>query len=227
MPSFIFGTDRKGRDFCKVIFNALRTSLLLAIFVSAVNIIFGLIWGSISGYYGGWTDIVMERFCDILSGIPSIAIITLCILYMNNDMVAFLLAMFLTGWMGVSSRTRTQFYRFKGREYVLASRSLGARDSRLVFRHILPNSLGTIITSSILMIPSVIYSEASIAYLNLGLSSEMMFGVILSENRSEFNSYTVYLLVIPTFIMLLLLIAFNLFGNGLRDAFNPQLKGSE
>ena len=77
------------------------------------------------------------------------------------------------------------------------------------------------------MIPSVIYSEASIAYLNLGLSSEMMFGVILSENRSEFNSYTVYLLVIPTFIMLLLLIAFNLFGNGLRDAFNPQLKGSE
>ena len=227
MPSFIFGTDRKGRDFCKVIFNALRTSLLLAIFVSAVNIIFGLIWGSISGYYGGWTDIVMERFCDILSGIPSIAIITLCILYMNNDVVAFLLAMFLTGWMGVSSRTRTQFYRFKGREYVLASRSLGARDSRLVFRHILPNSLGTIITSSILMIPSVIYSEASIAYLNLGLSSEMMFGVILSENRSEFNSYTVYLLVIPTFIMLLLLIAFNLFGNGLRDAFNPQLKGSE
>lgn len=227
MPSFIFGTDRKGRDFCKVIFNALRTSLLLAIFVSAVNIIFGLIWGSISGYYGGWTDIVMERFCDILSGIPSIAIITLCILHMNNDVVAFLLAMFLTGWMGVSSRTRTQFYRFKGREYVLASRSLGARDSRLVFRHILPNSLGTIITSSILMIPSVIYSEASIAYLNLGLSSEMMFGVILSENRSEFNSYTVYLLVIPTFIMLLLLIAFNLFGNGLRDAFNPQLKGSE
>lgn len=227
MPSFIFGTDRKGRDFCKVIFNALRTSLLLAIFVSAVNIVFGLIWGSISGYYGGWTDIVMERFCDILSGIPSIAIITLCILYMNNDVIAFLLAMFLTGWMGVSSRTRTQFYRFKGREYVLASRSLGARDSRLVFRHILPNSLGTIITSSILMIPSVIYSEASIAYLNLGLSSEMMFGVILSENRSEFNSYTVYLLVIPTFIMLLLLIAFNLFGNGLRDAFNPQLKGSE
>ena len=146
---------------------------------------------------------------------------------MNNDVVAFLLAMFLTGWMGVSSRTRTQFYRFKGREYVLASRSLGARDPRLVFRHILPNSLGTIITSSILMIPSVIYSEASIAYLNLGLSSEMMFGVILSENRSEFNSYTVYLLVIPTFIMLLLLIAFNLFGNGLRDAFNPQLKGSE
>lgn len=227
MPRFIFGTDANGRDFCKVIFTALRTSLLIAVGVSLINIAFGLIWGAISGYYGGWTDIVMERFCDILSGIPSVAIITLTILYLNNDMLAFLLSMFLTGWMGVAGRTRTQFYRYKGREYVLASRSLGAKDGRLIFRHILPNSLGTIITSSILMIPSVIYSEASIAYLNLGLSSEMLFGVILSQNRNEFSSYRVYLLVIPTMIMLFLLISFNLFGNGLRDAFNPQLKGSE
>lgn len=227
MPTFLFGTDRKGRDFLKVIFTSLRTSLLIAIGVSAINIAFGLVWGAISGYYGGWTDIVMERFCDILSGIPSIAIITLCILYLNSDVIAFGLSMFLTGWMGVSSRTRTQFYRYKGREYVLASRSLGAKDGRLVFKHILPNSIGTIITSSVLMIPSVIYSEASIAYLNLGLNSQMLFGVILSENRTEFNSYSVYLLIIPTMIMLFLLVAFNLFGNGLRDAFNPQLKGSE
>lgn len=227
MPRFIFGTDYYGRDFFKTIFTSLRTSLLIAFGVSLINILFGLCWGAISGYYGGWTDIAMERFCDILSGVPSVAIITLCILYLKNDMVAFCLSMFLTGWMGVAGRTRTQFYRYKGREYVLASRSLGAKDTRLIFRHILPNSLGTIITSSILMIPSVIYSEASIAYLNLGLSGQFLFGVILSENRNYFDGYTVYLLVIPTMIMLFLLISFNLFGNGLRDAFNPQLKGSE
>ena len=227
MPSFIFGTDRKGRDFCKVIFNALRTSLLLAIFVSAVNIIFGLIWGSISGYYGGWTDIVMERFCDILSGIPSIAIITLCILYMNNDVVAFLLSMFLTGWMGVSSRTRTQFYRFKGREYVLASRTLGAKDTRLIFKHIFPNAIGTLVTSSVLMIPSVIFSESSLTYLGIiNLGDTATVGVMLQEGQQSMMTFP-HALIIPAVFVALLMICFNLFGNGLRDAFNTTLRGAE
>ena len=133
----------------------------------------------------------------------------------------------MTGWMGVAGRTRTQFYRYKGREYVLASRTLGAIDGRLIFRHILPNAMGTIITSSILMIPSVIYSEASIAYLGLGLKGQLMFGVILTENSNIFQGYTMYLLIIPTIIMAFLLVSFNLFGNGLRDAFNPSLKGED
>lgn len=227
MPIYIFGTDANGRDFLKTITTALRTSLLLAVGVALVNIVIGIIWGAISGYFGGWTDIIMERVCDIVSGLPSIAIITLCLLHLNNDMLAFLISMFMTGWMGVAGRTRTQFYRYKRSEYVLASRTLGASDFRLIFRHILPNSMGTIITSSILMIPSVIYSEASIAYLGLGLKSELLFGVILSENRTFFEGYTMYLLVIPTVIMAFLLVSFNLFGNGLRDAFNPSLKGSE
>lgn len=226
-PKYFFGTDSYGRDFLKTIATSLRLSLVIAFGVAGINIIFGLIWGSISGYFGGWTDIVMERFCDILGGLPSVAIITLSIFYLHNDMLAFILSMFLTGWMGVAGRTRTQFYRFKNREYVLASRTLGAKNGRLIFRHILPNSLGTIITSSILMIPSVIYSEASIAYLGLGLKNQLLFGVILSENRNFFNDYTMYLLIIPTVIMAFLLISFNLFGNGLRDAFNPSLKGSE
>ena len=111
--------------------------------------------------------------------------------------------------------------------YVLASRTLGAKDRRLIFRHILPNSMGTIITGSILMIPSVIYTEASIAYLGLGLSGQNMFGVILSEANSNYMGDTTYILIIPTFFMALLLVSFNLFGNGLRDAFNPQLKGGD
>ena len=226
-PQYFFGTDGNGRDFLKTIATSLRLSLVIAFGCAMINIVIGLIWGSISGYFGGWTDIVMERIVDIVSGLPSIAIITLCILHLHNDMLAFIISMFMTGWMGVAARTRTQFYRFKGREYVLASRTLGARDTRLIFRHILPNSMGTIITSSILMIPSVIYSEASIAYLGLGLKNQLLFGVILSENRNFFNGYTMYLLIIPTVIMAFLLVSFNLFGNGLRDAFNPSLKGGE
>lgn len=232
MPLFLFGTNNNRKDYFKLIFTGLRFSFLLAIGVSFVNIVFGLVWGSISGYFGGWTDILMERFCEILSGIPSTVLITLCILYgaewgwgNSSDVIALMIALFMTGWMGVSGRTRTQFYRFKGREYVLASRTLGAKDSRLIFRHILPNSMGTIITGSILMIPSVIYTEASIAYLGLGLSGQVMFGVILSEGNSNYTGENTYILIIPTIIMAMLLISFNLFGNGLRDAFNPTLKG--
>ncbi len=233
-PSFIFGTNDTAKDYCKLMFTGMRLSFLIAIGVSFVNIIIGLTWGSISGYFGGWTDIIMERICDIISGLPSTVIITLCILYGREfnwgsaaDVIALMVALFMTGWMGVSARTRTQFYRYKGREYVLASRTLGAKDGRLIFRHILPNASGTIITGSILMIPSVIYTEASIAYLGLGLQGQVLFGVILSEANSYYQGDKAFLLYIPTFIMMLLLVSFNLFGNGLRDAFNPALKGGK
>lgn len=235
MPFFVFGTNKTGQDYFKLLFTGLRFSFFLAIGVSIVNIAIGLIWGSISGYFGGWTDILMERFCDILSGLPLTVIITLCILYGqeynwgsgSSDVIALMLALFLTGWMGVAHQTRTQFYRFKGREYVLASRTLGAKDSRLIFKHILPNAAGTIITGSVLIIPGVIYTEASIAYLGLGLKNKTLFGVLLSQANAYYQGENSFLLFIPTFIMMLLLISFNLFGNGLRDAFNPQLKGSE
>ena len=234
MPIFIFGTNGNGQDYFKLLFTGLRFSFFLAIGVSFVNIFIGLIWGSISGYFGGWTDILMERFCDILSGLPLTVIVTLCILYGQefnwgnaSDVIALLLSLFLTGWMGVAHQTRTQFYRFKGREYVLASRTLGAKDGRLIFKHILPNAAGTIITGSVLIIPSVIYTEASIAYLGLGLKNQTLFGVILASANSYYTGEKSFLLFIPTIIMMFLLISFNLFGNGLRDAFNPQLKGSE
>ena len=128
--------------------------------------------------------------------------------------------------MSTAARTRTQFYRFKGREYVLASRTLGASDMRLIRRHILPNSMGTIITSSVLMIPSVIFSEATLAYLNLGLQGQQSFGVMMSSNQQYLGIYP-NLVIFPAIVMSLMMISFNLFGNGLRDAFNPSLKGSE
>lgn len=234
MPRFIFGTNSSSKDYLKLLTSGMRFSFVLAIGVSAINITFGLIWGSISGYYGGAVDIAMERFCDIIGSLPTTVIITLCILYGQewnwgafSDVLALMVALFMTGWMGVAHRTRTQFYRFKGREYVLASRTLGAKDGRLIFKHILPNSMGTIITGSILMIPSVIYTETSIAYLGLGLSGQTMLGVIMAESNTYYRGDKAFLLYIPTVIMCLLLVSFNLFGNGLRDAFNPQLKGGD
>lgn len=226
MPSFLLGTDASGFDVFKRAFAGLRTSLILGVCTAAFCFAFGLVWGSISGYFGGNVDLFMERFCEILSGVPWIVVMTLCILHLGNNITTFFLALCLTGWMGTAARTRTQFYRFKGREYVLASRTLGSSDMRLIFKHILPNSMGTIITSSVFLITNVIFSEATLAYLNLGLQGVQSFGVMMATNQQYLGIYP-NLVIFPAVILALMEISFNLFGNGLRDAINPSLKGSD
>lgn len=226
MPYHVFGTDSNGIDMFKYVAEGLRNSLLIAIGISIICIAFGLVFGAIEGYFGGYIDMFMERFVDILANIPSIILITIFVLHWGQGFGVFMLAMCMTGWLGTSAITRTQFYRFKRREYILAARSLGAKDGRLIFRHILPNAVGTIITSSVLIIPSVIFAEASIAYLGIGLQGLSSLGVILSDNQVNISSNQ-YLLIFPSVILALLLICFNLMGNGLRDAFNPSTKGSD
>lgn len=226
MPKFIFGTDASGYDIFTRAFSSLRTSLAVAIIVSAVCLIFGLCWGAISGYFGGNVDLFMERFCEILGGMPTIVLLTLAMVKWGNNIGTFAIASCITGWLGTAGTTRTQFYRFKGREYILSSRTLGSSDMRLIFKHILPNALGTIVTSSVLKIPGVIFSEATLAYLGLGLKGVSSFGVMLSDNQSYLGSHPAMILF-PAVIISLLMISFNLFGNGLRDALNPSLKGSE
>lgn len=226
IPVHLFGTEYQGKDLLKYVFSGLRTSLILGIVVSAINILIGVIWGSISGYYGGTVDITMERITDILGGIPYIVLMTILTIKLGTNFFVFALSLCLTGWIGTSATTRSQFYRYRGREYVLASKTLGAKTPTLIFRHILPNAVGTIVTRSVLMIPSTIFSEATISYLGLGLSTLDSLGVILSKNQAFLSTYPSEL-VFPAIIISLLMICFNLFGNGLRDAFNPSLKGTE
>ena len=225
-PIYLLGSDGDGYDLITICFNGLRTSFFLSIVVSAICLSFGLVWGSISGYFGGNVDLFMERFVEILGGVPWIVVMTLAILLLGNNIITFGMALCLTGWMGTAGTTRTQFYRFKGREYILASRTLGATDMRLIFKHILPNALGTIVTGSVLRIPSVIFSEATLSYLNLGLQGSNSFGNILSTNQ-KFITTAPMLIIFPAIIISVIMISFNLFGNGLRDALNPSLKGSD
>ena len=225
-PIYILGTDGNGFDLITNCFNGLRTSFILSILVSFICLGFGLVWGSISGYFGGNVDLLMERFVEILGGVPWIVVMTLAILLLGNNIITFGMALCLTGWMGTAGTTRTQFYRYKGREYILASRTLGASDMRLIFKHILPNALGTIVTGSVLKIPGVIFSEATLSYLNLGLQGSNSFGNILSNNQ-KFITTAPMLIVFPAIIISVIMISFNLFGNGLRDALNPSLKGSD
>lgn len=226
---YFFGTNNQGQDFFKIVFSGLLTSLELGLLATIINVTIGLIWGSISGYFGGWIDLFMERITEILGGMPFVVLMTLIVLLLGSNFWTFLLALCLTGWIGVSSTTRSQFYRFKRREYVLASRTLGASDGRLIFRHILPNGVGTIVTSAVLMIPSVIFSEATISYIlpgALAFQGGQSFGVTLSTAQDYIQNYP-YMIVAASIVMIIIMICFNLFGNGLRDALNPSMKGAQ
>lgn len=231
-PSYVFGTNEMGQDLFGAIGIGARFSLIFAVLVSAINLTIGAIYGSIEGYYGGYVDLTMERISDILSGIPTIVAVTLFQLHLAQKLgvvPSFLFAFVLTGWIGMASTTRKQFYRFKGQEYILAARTLGASDARLMFRHIFPNSLGTIITSCVLVIPGVISSETTLTYLgivNLSDFAGTSIGVLMSQGQRAMTT-SPHAMFFPALFVSLLLISFNLFGNGLRDAFNPSTRGED
>lgn len=231
-PSFLFGTNAYGQDIITRLASGARFSILFAICISAINLFIGAIYGAIEGYYGGKTDLIMERVSDVLSGVPFIVVVTLFKLHLANKVGAvpsLLFAFVMTGWIGMASTTRMQFYRFKNQEYILAARTLGARDRRLMFRHIFPNAVGTLITSAALTIPSVVYSESNLTYLgiiNLDTSTRTSVGSMLSAGQPLLANYP-HMILFPALFISLFMISFNLFGNGLRDAFNPSLRGSE
>ena len=231
---YLFGSNANGYDLFVRLASGARLSLLLGISVSAINLIIGLIYGAIAGYYGGTVDLVMERITDILSAIPFIIMANLFQMHFAGSagpVWSLLFAFVATGWIGTAATTRMQFYRFKDQEYVLASRTLGAKDMRLIFVDILPNALGTLITSSVLMIPGVIFSESSLSYLNiidLSNSAITSVGTLLNEGSDiSVLKNSPHLLLFPALFISLLMICFNLIGNGLRDAFNPTLRGED
>lgn len=231
-PQFIFGTDSVGYDLAYRMAIGIRLSLILAVCIFIINFTLGAIYGSIEGYYGGTADLVMEFISYILSGIPFIVVSTLFQMHLAakvGPIPSLLFAFVLTGWIGTASLVRTQFYRFKNQEYVMAARTLGARDRRIILKHIFPNTLGTIITSSVLAIPGVIFSESMLSYLgivNLGGAKTTSLGTLLSDASTIWKSVP-HLMLFPATVISLLMICFNLFGNGLRDAFNPSLRGVE
>ena len=231
-PSFLFGTTQTGKDIFACLSYGARFSFVFAIIVAVVNFIVGVIYGSIAGYFGGRIDLFMERFSEILGAVPTMIVITLLKYHMGTSTQALVLfiAFFATGWIGMAGTTRMQFYRFKNQEYVLAARTLGAKDSRIMFKHIFPNGLGTIVTSIALIIPSMIYSETSLSYLgiiNLEAGNTTSVGTLIAAGQKSITADAAFVALFPCVFLVLLMLSFNLFGNGLRDAFNPSLRGSE
>ncbi|NMA93310.1 MAG: ABC transporter permease [Clostridiales bacterium] len=220
-----FGTDYLGRDLCTRLFKGVRISLLIAFLAVTTNVVIGVIYGSIAGYFGGKVDMFMTHFAEVLSGLPYIVVTILFMILFGAGMLSIVLALCVMGWIGTARLIRAQFYRFKGREYVLAARTLGVRDARLIFRHILPNCVGPLITRAMISIPGAIFSESFLAYIGLGIKPpEPSIGVLLSNGQSVLLQYP-YQTFFPAILISVLMIAFNLFSNGLRDALDPTRRG--
>ena len=224
--SFLFGADAGGYDICTRLAYGARLSLVLSLVVSFINLVIGVVIGALEGYYGGKFDLIFERIKDFIWEIPSVVIFAIFQMYFAGKVgavVSLIFAFVCFGWIGISNVARAQFYRFKGCEYVMAARTLGAKDSRIIWRHIMPNAAGYIITASVLTIPGVIFSEASLSYMgivNLQSDSVSSIGTMLNNGQETLSMYP-HCVFFPALFIALLLISMNLFGNGLRDALNP------
>ena len=224
---FWFGTTREGKDLFTEIWRGGRISLLMALSVLLINTAVGLTIGSIVGYYGGVLDLIFDRIVEIISSVPFLVVLTLLTLRYGSALWVIVIAFTATGWIGAYGTGRMQFYRFKNREYVLAARTLGASDARIMFKHIFPNTLGYIVTGYALAIPGFIFTEASYSFLGIiNYANTTSIGMLLKQGQETMHVYP-HLLLFPSIYIAILMIAFNLFGNGLRDAFNPSLRGAE
>ena len=222
-----FGTDYLGRDILTRLFHGARISLLISLLSVVTNLIIGIIYGSVAGYYGGKVDMFLTHLAEVLDGLPYLVVTILFMLLLGSGMFSIVLALTVTGWIGTARLTRAQFYRYKGREYVLSARTLGVPDWRLIFRHILPNTVGPLITRAMIAVPGAIFSESFLAYIGLGIKPpEPSIGVLLSTGQSVLLQYP-YQTLFPAILISVLMVAFNMLSNGLRDALDPNHRGEE
>ena len=222
-----FGTDYLGRDLMTRLFRGTRVSLLIAFVSVLTNVLIGVVYGAVSGYYGGKVDMILTHVAQVLDGLPYVVVTILFMLLLGSGVSSLILAMCVTGWIGTSRLIRAQFFRFKEREYVLAARTLGVPDMTLIFRHILPNCVGPLITRAMIAIPGAIFSESFLAYIGLGIAApEPSIGILLSDGQSVLLQYP-YQTFFPAVLISVLMIAFNMFSNGLRDALDPTKRGEE
>lgn len=221
---YVFGTDDLGRDQWIRVWAGLRTSLLIALIVTTVEFTVGIVVGGISGYFGNRTDMIIQRILDVLVNIPTLIVLLIMMLALGQGFFSLVLGLSLFVWIGFSRLVRAQILKYKEHEFVLASRTLGASHFRIVTQHLFPNMVSVFIVALTLSFPSVILSEAFYTLLGLGLPiGDISLGQLIVENvgKLQINAYQ---LIIPTIFMGLISLAFNLIGNGLRDALDPKLK---
>lgn len=219
-----FGSDTLGRDIWTRVWEGARVSLGIAIVSAAINMTIGMCYGLISGYFGGWVDTIMQRIVEINNGIPRLVVVTLLLLVVKPGFTTIVLALVITEWINMSRIARAEMLKLKEQEFVLASRTLGAGSFAIIFKEVLPNIIGQIITQLMFSIPTAIFTEAFLSFVGLGIPvPQCSLGSLIND---AFNSFTThpYQIVPPIVVMSLLMLCFNMLADGLREAFDPKLK---
>ncbi|MDQ6420985.1 ABC transporter permease [Paenibacillus sp. LHD-117] len=220
-----FGTDNLGRDMFERVWKGAQVSLFVGVVAALIDLVIGIIYGGIMGYFGGKVDEVMNRFSEILAAIPYLLIVILLLVVMKPSLTTIIIAMSITGWINMAWIVRGQVMQLKNQEYALASKSLGAGAMRIIFRHLVPNAMGPILVTLTLTIPSAIFTEAFLSFLGLGVQSPVAsWGTMIDDGVGAILSGDTWRLFFPAFFLSLTIFAFNVFGDGLRDAFDPKLK---
>ena len=219
-----FGSDLYGRDIWTRTWEGARVSLIIAVAAAIIDMLIGMSYGLISGYFGGRVDMVMQRFLEVANGIPRLVIVTLLLLVLQPGMVTIIFALMLTEWVGMSRIARAEMLKLKDQEFVLASRTLGAGSFFIIFKEVLPNIIGPIITQVMFSIPTAIFTEAFLSFVGLGIPvPQCSLGSLISELYNSFTTHP-YQIIPPLEVMSLLMLSFNLVADGLREALDPKMK---
>ncbi|MCT2535651.1 ABC transporter permease [Aquibacillus koreensis] len=221
---FWFGTDQLGRDLWTRTWKGTQISLYIGLLAAIIDMIVGVIYGGVSAYYGGRVDNYMQRFIEILVGIPNLVVVILMIILLKPGLLAITIALTITGWTGMARIVRGQVLKLKNQEFVLASRTLGATDRRILSKHLIPNVTAMIVINTMFTIPSAIFFESFLSFIGLGLQPPIAsLGTLIDAAFDSYRTYP-YMLVFPAIIISVLMIGFNIVADGIRDALDPKMR---
>ncbi|WP_226530468.1 oligopeptide ABC transporter permease [Metabacillus niabensis] len=218
------GTDSLGRDLFTRVWKGTQVSLYIAVLAAVIDMVIGVLYGAISGFVGGRTDNVMQRITEILVGIPNLVVVILMIIVLDPGILSITIALTITGWVGMARVVRAQVMKLKQQEYVLAARTLGLSNGKIIWKHLLPNLAGVIIINTMFTIPSAIFFEAFLSFIGLGLQPPLAsLGTLIDDGFKVLQLYP-YQMIIPAIIISLIMICFNMIADGLRDALDPKMR---
>ena len=219
-----FGTDKFGRDQWARVWYGTRISLLIAVVAATLDLLVGVTYGSVSALLGGRTDAVMQRIVEVLVGIPNLIIVILLMMVMPAGIGTLIIAMSISGWVNMARLVRAEILKLKNQEFVLAARLLDTSNGQIILKHLIPNTVGVIVINTMFTIPSAIFTEAFLSFIGIGLQEpKASLGVLINSGFQVINSHP-YLLFIPAVVIVLIMVCFSILGDGLRDAFDPQMR---
>lgn len=220
----LFGTDQFGRDLWVRTWMGTRISLLIAFVAAFLDLTVGVVYGAVSALIGGKVDAVMQRFIEILVGIPHLIIVILLMMIMPAGIWTIVVALSITGWVNMARLVRAEILKLKNQEFVLAARVLGTSTSRIIWKHLIPNTVGVIVINAMFTIPSAIFTEAFLSFIGIGMQEpKASLGVLINNGYQVLRNFP-HVLIFPAIVIVLIMVCFSILGDGLRDALDPRMR---